>query len=767
MSTGVLQLLFDANDCPATSTDVTALLYTGEESTSAGSMGQAGGVSGQSVRFTKSTNQRWSCTFTLIDTSGTAANLPAIGQAFRLLEDGTVRFSGYIDQVEASAFEGSTTVLYFCTCSSWASLFDHRVITKVYQQNQPIVNVILDIIANLGEGITTHNVVVSGSLTAPIALDGPTIVSAAFDTIKNMVDGQWWVDENKDLHFVANNAGPTLGWSIDQTGAEFQAGSMVVTRSAKDYRNVQYVSSTSLGQPPPTTISSNPIPAPSASPAYTLLTDTFVTATAYDFFVLTSQPIQLDPSNPIPPTVKVNGVAQTVKEYFANPFGANAWYWTKNSIGVQQGQQIAPTAGSTVEITYQAFAGGGGNVAVSAGGGSNAPGVSVAVKNWVVQSNPSQIAARAAIEGHSGKWEQVSSVPGVSDATVANALASGILTRADVIPTVVKFDTWRSGYVVGGKLTVNIPYYGINATFTVQQIDAVEIPNVNGPISGQTFIYTITLSDQINIGDYIKWMEGLVKTLGNGAISNGSGVAASTTASAPGLQFIREIPIGTKNGSNKIFTLSFNPQPPFAVWLYVNGVLQHELGTIPDYSLSGNTITFTTAPKTDDEFTCIYMIANAGLAPQKVNVTLYSTGAYGSDGLPDPHWVKADGVTPAIVINTAALPPAWVAAPAGSRWIGDGSTGTAPPGTYKYKLFFQFPSTTGLITGFVTGDDDFALKLNGATILSGGFSSWTSLHAFSTSGPFVAGVNTLEVDVNEDGMGGHGVLVVITQATSP
>ena len=758
---GVLQLLFDTHGCPATNVDVTALLYRGEEGT-AGALG--GGISGQAVRFTKATNARWSCTFALVDTSGTGANRPQVGQAFRLLEDGAVRFSGFIDQIDEGNFEGSTVLLYDCTCSSWASMLDRRVLTKVYQQNDSVGDVIADIIATIAENITTLNVIVSGTLTTPIGLDGPTTVSQAFDTIRDMADAEWWVDENKDLHFVPVNSGPALGWSVTLTNGEYQAGSMKITRTTKDKRNVQYVTSKELGQPPPSVISSNPSP---PTQNYVLLTDTFVTATALDFFVLTSQPIQLDPSNPIQPTVTVNGVAQTVKQYFSNAFGTNAWYWTPNGIGVQQGQQIAPAPGSTVVITYQAFAGGGGTIAPSAGGGSNAPNVAPA-KDWVVVSDATDIAAMAAIDGSTGKWENVTSVSGISDPAVAGALAQGLLDRSKTIPDVITFDTWRSDYVIGGKLTVNLTaLHNVNGTYTVQKIDAQEQPHTQGPISSQTFLYSVTVSNEQNIGDFVKWMEGLVRSISAGSSGGGGGAQSSVQPSQPGLQVIREIPSGTMNGVNKVFTLTFSPQPPWAVWLMLNGVLQHELGSIPDYSLSGSTITFTAAPKSDDEMTCLYFIANPGLAPQRVNVTVYSTGSFQNDGDADAHWVRDAQGTPAVVINTASLPPAWVAAPAGSRWVGQGSTGTAPAGTYTYKLLFQFPNTTGKIVGFVTGDDDFTLKLNGVTILSGGFSSWTSLHAFSTTGPFIAGTNTLEVDVSEDGSGGHGVLVVITQATSP
>lgn len=51
-----------------------------------------------------------------------------------------------------------------------------------------------------------------------------------------------------------------------------------------------------------------------------------------------------------------------------------------------------------------------------------------------------------------------------------------------------------------------------------------------------------------------------------------------------------EVPTGTVNGSNAVFTLAFTPDDPSAVSVYLNSLLETE------YSITGATITFTTAP---------------------------------------------------------------------------------------------------------------------------------------------------------------------------
>jgi len=54
-----------------------------------------------------------------------------------------------------------------------------------------------------------------------------------------------------------------------------------------------------------------------------------------------------------------------------------------------------------------------------------------------------------------------------------------------------------------------------------------------------------------------------------------------------------ETPSGTVDGSNKTFTLANSPSPADSLMLFVNGVFQT---SGEDYSLSGDTITFTVAP---------------------------------------------------------------------------------------------------------------------------------------------------------------------------
>lgn len=65
-----------------------------------------------------------------------------------------------------------------------------------------------------------------------------------------------------------------------------------------------------------------------------------------------------------------------------------------------------------------------------------------------------------------------------------------------------------------------------------------------------------------------------------------------------------EVPSGTINGINTTFTLSYAPSPATMLLLFRNGVFQTAGGE--DYTLSGSTITYVTAPATGEKHIAVY-----------------------------------------------------------------------------------------------------------------------------------------------------------------
>jgi len=75
---------------------------------------------------------------------------------------------------------------------------------------------------------------------------------------------------------------------------------------------------------------------------------------------------------------------------------------------------------------------------------------------------------------------------------------------------------------------------------------------------------------------------------------------------------IRETPAGTIDGSNAVFTLASTPSPANSELVWLNGMLQ-EPGAGNDYTISGNTITFLSAPASGSRIKANYF--NRAAAP--------------------------------------------------------------------------------------------------------------------------------------------------------
>ena len=66
----------------------------------------------------------------------------------------------------------------------------------------------------------------------------------------------------------------------------------------------------------------------------------------------------------------------------------------------------------------------------------------------------------------------------------------------------------------------------------------------------------------------------------------------------------QEVPSGTINGSNTAFNLSQVPDEVDSILVFLNGLLQQQT---TDYTVSGQTITFVTAPANGQDLVCYYV----------------------------------------------------------------------------------------------------------------------------------------------------------------
>lgn len=116
----------------------------------------------------------------------------------------------------------------------------------------------------------------------------------------------------------------------------------------------------------------------------------------------------------------------------------------------------------------------------------------------------------------------------------------------------------------------------------------------------------------LNIGDSDIGTAGIsVSNLSAGSASSGQALIFNGTAYIPtslpaAVTFVdAEIPSGTKNSTNKTFTLAGTPNPSTSTQLFVGGLLMSP-GSAGDYLINNNTITMAVAPGANDAIYVYY-----------------------------------------------------------------------------------------------------------------------------------------------------------------
>jgi len=475
---GVIQLVFENVGSPPVSQDMSAYL-----------------ARDGSLQWIKSVNQSWTAAFTLNDKAGyLAAHRPVVGQPFHISQDGVVQFSGLISQVTEIAYPSTNTLMFQCQCSSWATILDHRVATASYPQGSIGTTVIDDIITRFcaGDGITLGHV--AGFYTLPQdTVFSPTTVTDALNQLRTFSAEQWWIDESKDLHTQLIGLGADSGITISDNDGKWISGSMKVTTTTQNFRNVQYEMT--------------------AGPVGTQNTTEISTADGIKFFFVTRFPVTAVP------VVKVNGVTQTMYQLGIDPYGQAGWYWAPQSYGVQQGQQIPPGAGSIITIIYDSFS-----------------------LNYVVETNPTSIAARALIEGTSGRWEQIDNTANLGSDAIARYYADGQLSNYAAIPQQVTFDSYLNGFVIGDFITFAVTLHGLSGRYTITDVQAVEVPGLTPPAVGKlhsqvqgTVLYTVTVTNQPGIPTVVTFYQNMQAAILNATNLAGQALvtAQSTSTGAP------------------------------------------------------------------------------------------------------------------------------------------------------------------------------------------------------------------------------------------
>lgn len=142
--------------------------------------------------------------------------------------------------------------------------------------------------------------------------------------------------------------------------------------------------------------------------------------------------------------------------------------------------------------------------------------------------------------------------------------------------------------------------------------------------------------------------------------------------------------------------------------------------------------------------------------------TLFSTGVDSAgnplpDGSVDPHYTVSPGAAAFVIGNPGAV--GWVGNTASSSWISATTDAQPGGGPFTYTTTFSLAglnASTAILTGSIAADDQGSIILNGVVVFNTvptGSAPWSFLAPFTITSGFVAGINTLQLDIpnNIDG----------------
>lgn len=469
---------------------------------------------------------------------------PTIGNTFVIKDGSTKLFAGHIRSIVEFCHPPTYKKQFRLRVLDYNHICDRRRLTAQYGLGETAGSVVGSIVALglSGEGIDTTNVATGPAIDEPIDFRKNTVTEAlnkvSAITGKYGAPYLWYIDWDKKLYFsqFASNTAPFSLTDSSNNFFDFE-----LEQTLDNYRNVQHARTEYEIAP--------------------TITESF-TGNGVLIGFITSQQISDTP------TVTVNSTPKTIGEFGVDHTGKD-FYWIRDGFGIFNQDHATLTGSDTLVVVYTPPA-----------------------TNIVTVEDAAEIAARAAAEGGSGRYEAIDEQRNLTTYEALIAIAEGDLAQHGTIPVRPSFKTRTAGLAPGQRISVNLTRHGINTSYLIEQINFRWIAARTDFIEWSVSATSLDRAQPARTA----WMEKLVEMARIGAPPQ-QVTGTSGGGSSGGTGGWSERPSGNMNGTNTTFTLVSAPSPTAGLILAVNGIVLRP-GT--DYTLSGNTITLNSAPSSTD-----------------------------------------------------------------------------------------------------------------------------------------------------------------------
>ena len=379
--------------------------------------------------------------FSVLNYSGKAVFV--VGDQVDLYQDSYHVFGGTVVTIE-NVNDGGKLIESQISCIDWSFRMNTKLVTKNYAAMDP-ADIVADILSNFTDGTYTTTYVVRGNFAVSTIKFNYVSVTNSLEKLAKQIGWEWYVDPDKNLYFFPPNVTATAPFGLDDTSGNFNWPTLDVTEDLTNMKNSIYV----LGGTYTNTFTSGNTP------------DTYKTNGVQQVFSL-SYPYDLSTL-----TVTLAGVSQTIgTANVTDPATVQVLY---NDSGRFIQFTTTPTTGQTVVIY----------------GNAKIP-VLTQVQN----------SAAVALYGEQQDVIVDSTILSVAEAQ-ERAQAQLDLYGGPIYT--VKFDTLKTGLIIGQTINVNSTIWGVDINVIVKEVDAKAY-------SPTSLIYSVTCvgTEIVNFIDIMK-----------------------------------------------------------------------------------------------------------------------------------------------------------------------------------------------------------------------------------------------------------------------
>ena len=387
------------------------------------------------------TKETSTLTFSVLNSPGktTFAN----GDQVDLYQDSYHVFGGTVVTIE-NVNDGGILIESQISCIDWSFRLNTKLVTKNYASMDP-ADIVADILATFTDGTYTTTYVVRGNFNVSTIKFNYEQVTNALEKLAKQIGWEWYVDPDKNLWFFPPNVTATAPFGLDDTSGNFNWPSLDITEDLTNMKNSIYVS----------------------GGTYTKTFDATSTPDKYlTDGVRTVFPISY-PYDKTTLTITLNGVSQTIgTDNVTDPTTVQVQY---NDAGRFIRFTSVPTTGQTVKVF----------------GNAKIP-ILAHVQN------------SAAISTY-GEQQDVIIDSSILSIGEAQERAHSQLDLYGGPVFTVKFDTLKTGLVIGQTININSAIWGVNINVIVKEIDAKRYSNTQ-------LIYSVTAigTEVVNFIDIMK-----------------------------------------------------------------------------------------------------------------------------------------------------------------------------------------------------------------------------------------------------------------------